>query len=205
MAALTSIESVDAEHFYANFSAAVDNVDFAKNWKLEVVAPATGMPSSVVKAERSANGALVTLTVSPGLSKGIQYRFTALNATAAGVPLANLDKQATITISAAAKAAFDLPHAVFAALVQTAAEETAYLSGRPQTLLVDEWHTDWDVVPVESTLGFPAAGRFWLDGNKYAYTSKTASTFRGVSPIRVVPDSSVSPKALVTLDLSSVE
>lgn len=204
MAALTSIQSIDAEHFYANFSAAVDNVDFAKNWKLEVVAPATGMPSSVVKAERSANGALVTLTVSPGLSKGVQYKFTALNATAGGVPLANGDKQATITINTAAKGASDLPHAVFATLIQVAAEETAYLSGRPQTLLLDEWQNDWDVLPVESTLGFPPAGRFWMDGVKYSYTSKTAATLRGVAPVRTVPVLSVSPKALVTLDLSSV-
>lgn len=202
MAALISLVPSDAEHVLAGFSAAVADVQGASAWSLAPVGP--GIDCSVVKAEPRPGGLLVDLVVSPGLSKNATYRFTAVNATAAGVPLAAPDRQLDVASGATPVKAFDMPQDLLAALVGVGAEDAAQMAGRPQTLLVDLWQTDLDVVPVESTLGFPPTGRVWVDNALYTYSSRTATTFRGVAPVRPALVSVLSPKALVSLDLSSV-
>lgn len=202
MAALVSLVASSAEHVLAGFDAIVAVVQGASNWSLVPVGP--GIECSVVQAEPRAGGLLVDLVVSPGLSKNATYRFTAVNATAGGVALAAPDKTLTMASAFEPLKAPDTPMLLFAALVSAAAEDASWLAGRPQTLLVDSWQTDADVLPVESTLGFPPSGRLWVDSALYAYATRTASTFRGVSPMLPAMVSSLSPKALVSLDLSSV-
>lgn len=203
MAALVSLTVSDAEHVLAGFSAAVDAVQGAAAWSLVPVG--AGIDCSVVQAEPRPGGLLVDLVVSPGMSKNATYRFTASNATTpAGVPLAAPDKQLTVVPTATPINAFDMPQDLLAALVGVGAEDAAQMAGRPQTLLVDLWQNDLDVLPVESTLGFPSSGRIWVDTALYTYASRTATTFRGVAPVRPALVSVLSPKALVSLDLSSV-
>jgi hypothetical protein len=202
MAALVSITVIDAEHVLAGFDAVVDAVQGAAAWSLVPVG--AGIDCSVVQAEPRPGGLLVDLVVSPGMSKNATYRFTASNATAGGVPLAAPDKQFNVASGATPVKAFDMPQDLLAALVGVGAEDAAQMAGRPQTLLVDLWQNDLDVLPVESTLGFPSSGRIWVDTALYTYASRTATTFRGVAPVRPALVSVLSPKALVSLDLSSV-
>jgi len=202
VAALVSLAVADAEHVLAGFNAPVENVQGAYAWSLVPVGP--GIECSVVQAEPRPGGLLVDLVVSPGMSKNATYRFTAVNATTGGIALAAPDKQLTVVPTAVPVKAFDLPQDLLAALVGVAAEDAAQMAGRPQTLLVDLWQTDWDVLPVESTLGFPSSGRVWVDKELFTYASRTATTFRGVAAVRPALVSVLSPKALVSLDLSSV-
>lgn len=56
---------------------------------------------------------------------------------------------------------------------------------------------------VESTLGFPAAGRVFIDGAPYTYTAKTDGTLDGLAP-EIATFATVGDRAEVVLDAGSI-
>ena len=188
---------------YASFDAPVDDasVTYAYNWDITPVA--TGSPSAIVMATPRAGSQLVDLVFNPPLTPGATYTLTASNATASGVPLAAPAKSCNFVAPGASLSVKDY-YKLLEAFTWAFAEEAAYLAGRPETRLVDEVPSVADVLPVETTLGFPTTGKLWVDGKRYSYTGIQGASFTGVTceaPLDGVP---LPVSTWVALDLGSV-
>lgn len=188
----------------AGFDMAIDpsSVTYAYRWSLTPLA--TGLPSSVVYAVPRSGDALVDLKFSPPLSPGETYTLTADDATVGGVALAGIDK--TLNFAApGASLAVPEQYKVLENISWALTEELAYENGRPETVTTDECPADADVLPVESTLGFPkTGGQVWCDGKKYSYTSIVGSTLRGVLALFPTDGLPIQVRSIVVLDLAWV-
>ena len=94
-------------------------------------------------------------------------------------------------------------HKILDAMTEAFGEAIQRYSGRPQTLIVSNFKATDSALFVESTLGFPSKGQFFVGGIKYRYTSKDSMSFRGVSAL-VFQNKGLSPQEMVTCDVNSI-
>lgn len=94
-------------------------------------------------------------------------------------------------------------HKILDAMTEAFGEAIQRYSGRPQTLIVSNFEATDSVLFVESTLGFPPKGQFFVRGIRYRYTSKDSMSFRGVSTL-VFHNKGLSPQEMVTCDVNSI-
>lgn len=57
-------------------------------------------------------------------------------------------------------------------------------TGRPLTIVTQQWDEGDAVINVESTVGFPESGHLIIDGVKMSYTGKLNTSFTGVTHLR---------------------
>ena len=72
-------------------------------------------------------------------------------------------------------------HGLLRSITRAFAEEMQYIAGSPTTLLVQPLAFGDTSVFVESTLGFPDTGEFFVRDRSYGYTAKTDVSFTGVT------------------------
>lgn len=201
--ALVLCTLTDVQTGLAAFDAPVDasSVQYAYNWSL--VSVGTGRDSAVTVAQPRADGQFVDLIFNPPLTPGEAYQLTADNAQSSGVPLAPGDKTCGL-VAPGASLPVKENYQILEAVTWCFAEEMAYLAGRPETRLVDEVPEGADVLPLETTLGFPASGRVWVENKAFAYTGVQGSTLTGVTPVAPADGVPLTARAWVALDLGSV-
>ena len=168
----------------ATFDADVDpaTVEGAGSWAL--AATGAGAPASVVRAKlQTGSLRVVDLSISPPMSKSQGYSISAPLATdAAGVDMAP-DAAAITATAELIQPALHL--ALWEALSRAIGLELQQLSGTPTTRLVAGLQPGDTTAAVETTLGFPASGRFWAGGVRWTYTGVTPTTFTGVTPYHI--------------------
>jgi hypothetical protein len=72
-------------------------------------------------------------------------------------------------------------HGLLRSITRAFAEEIQYTAGAPVTLLVQPLGFGESSIFVESTLGFPNAGKLFIRNRLYTYTSKTDVSFTGTA------------------------
>jgi hypothetical protein len=71
-------------------------------------------------------------------------------------------------------------YGVIEALTRSVGQIVQRFTGRPETLVSQQWDEGDATLHVETTVGFPESGYLLIDGVKLKYTAKTNNTFTGV-------------------------
>ena len=81
---------------------------------------------------------------------------------------------------------------LLAHLLRSVAQSLQHYKGPLCTRITSSINLDDTVLPVESTLDFPESGEFYIEGVLFTYSSKTSTTFSGVSrpfgQVQVIPE-----------------
>lgn len=206
MAALVSVVASSLTKAVATFDAAMDPASLQPHkWSLTPQGAALG--GAVVQAFVNPGALLVDLLFSPNTSAGGTYTITATDAALAnGTPLAGNAK--TVNFVAPAQAAnpaqAGFPHGLRESFLEAVAAEMQILDGRPTTMVVAEVPDGATTILVESTLGFPSAGAFWLGDRRYVYFGTTPASFLGVLSEYVSNGQVRLPRDLIVADLAYI-
>jgi hypothetical protein len=179
MPSITGVQITELAEAVVSFDLAVSaEMSSGQLWDLEPVA-ATSAESSVYDAEYL-GGLLVKVWLSPWLSPDQSYTITAYPggiATSFTFSAPNLPKAL----------GGEWYHGALKAISRTCGQMIQEFTGRPETILTQDIDSTDKHVFVESTLGFPQAGSFFVAEREYRYTSKRPASFRDVTVDEVLP------------------
>lgn len=189
MATLSAITVADLQHLTATFDADMDmsSLDGAIQWSIAL--PVGVVPALVTNAVPRDNSLrIVDLIVGPALTSGQSFDLVATNAkTAGGAPLLLVEKTKTFVVPVQNGDMSEWPHEILREWTRLIGEEFQQVAGVASTRLVEAFPSDGGTAFVETTLGFPSAGAFFVGVRKYTYTGKSPVSFTGCAPILVYP------------------
>ena len=76
----------------------------------------------------------------------------------------------------------DFPQTPLKMLTRAIGQELDIISGRPETVLTATLAEDDVTIPVETTLAFDTSGTVFIEGRRWTYSAKTATTLTGAAP-----------------------
>lgn len=179
MAKLTQVIAGDLRHVSAVFNASMDQGTLQGGLQWSLTAQG-GVPVAVVTNATPVSGQKVDLVIGPAMTAGANYTLQAVNAKdIQGNVLPAQDNSIQFQATEPVPAPAPLPDGLLSVLTRAVGEEVQVLSGRAVTRLVDGMPEDGPTAFVETTLGFPDAGAFFVNGRRYAYSSRTPVSFNG--------------------------
>lgn len=207
MPKLDSVTSADLQHATAFFDADMDLSTLAGGEQWSLASPAGAVAAQVTNAVPRDNSLrIVDLVIGPALAAGQAFTLTALNAqTAGGAALAPGDKAKAFNAPAVDGDLSEFPHQYLREITRGVGEALQTLAGRASTKLVAAFAADGGTAFVETTLGFPNSGAFFVGARKYRYTSKTPVSFLLCVPELVYPVDAAPEWSTVWCDPGAVE
>lgn len=178
MAALTQVITSDLLHLSAVFNAAMDTATLQGGSKWLLTPPVGAIPA-VITVAVAETASKVNLVVGPALTAGATYTLQAPSAKDSnGNVLPPQDNTIQFVAPNVPGIVVDSGGllAVFTRMFGEAVQE---LAGRALTRLVAGFGEDDAIAYVETTLGFPNKGAFFVNGRRYTYTGKTDASFTG--------------------------
>ena len=174
MTTIASVTNITLESATVTLSNTVDSAP-VDTWLLE---PSSSFvaPADVYHVQRT--GAVCKVFFSPTLSPDSKYRIYVTTTTGGTATAAN----ALFQVPSLSKPLGDeWSHGVLRVWTRAVAQAIQEFSGVPSTISTQDLHTHETALYVESTLGFPDKGYVYLGSERYRYTSKGPSSFRGLS------------------------
>jgi len=189
VATLSAVAVVDLQHLTATFDADMDMDSLAGAIQWSITLPAGVVPALVTNAVPRDNSLrIVDLIVGPALTSGQSFDLVASNAeTAGGVPLLLVEKTKTFAVPVQDGAMSEWPHEILREWTRLIGEEFQQVAGVASTRLVEAFPSAGGTAFVETTLGFPDTGAFFVGPRKYSYTGRTPVSFTGCTPELVYP------------------
>ena len=121
------------------------------------------------------SGGTATITTWPAMSPGIEYSVTA-SWSGYGYDLATFTPSSAFSTGATVD-----DYRNVAAAANSLGRQLLDAGGVAETVLASELAVDATTALVDSTLGFPDEGAFWLAARRFTYTSKTDAAFHGLA------------------------
>lgn len=178
MAALTQVITSDLLHLSAVFNGAMDLSTLTGGSKWLLTPPGGALPAVVTVAVPE-TASKVNLVVGPALTAGATYTLKAVSAKDSnGNVLPPQDNTIQFMAPAVAGVVKD-SGGLLSVVTRMFGEAVQDLAGRALTRLVAGFGEDDAIAYVETTLGFPNKGAFFVNGRRYTYTGKSDASFTG--------------------------
>lgn len=207
MPKLDTVVASDLQHAVATFDADMDLSSLTGGQQWYMASPAGAVAAQVTNATPRDNSLrIVDLIIGPAMVSGQAFTLTAINArTSGGAALAPGDKVKTFLVPATTGDLSEFPHQYLREFTRGLAEALQRLAGKSSTKLVAAFDADGGTAFVETTLGFPNSGAFFVGARKYRYTGKTPVSFLLCVPELVYPADATPEGSTLWCDPYAVE